>query len=232
MELKEKMTNDNIRVGDGLETATYDATFDDVYQLGLEDRILIIDGDLEIIGHFSDWYEAQIKQHKLEPSVVIVDGDLLVTGDILDPELLVMGNLKCDYLYSGAATLKVCGDCDIRFAYFGRSPHGECSIVGTTKVPFLFNEDHVSIINPGENTIVIGINVDGYFDYDLCHENFSDVFVPSVLVHGDTIDTEAFFSWIRDGRSPFKNVSDETFSLEFDKSAILKKIKNSEDGRK
>ncbi|SDH41245.1 leucine-rich repeat domain-containing protein [Chitinophaga filiformis] len=178
------------------------------------ERVLYFGTDLSVEGDLTpDWVKAVLEEHggpvEVADLLVLVKGGLTVKGDIAPGEdsypcLLVLGDVKCDVLYSGDEFIYITGNADIRYALDGNYNDGSITITGKTNVPYVLNSNHEMNIKP-KGAILINYfsDADNFFAYDYTVKDFQDVMVAAVF-EKDTFSRQAFIGLLKARKSPLK----------------------------
>lgn len=190
------------------------------------DSVLLISGDIRINGDLNDdWMSRQLEGLSWDGNLygVIVDGNAIVSGSIIDDnrlELFVVGNLLCDYLFSGDGFINIRGDADIKLGIYGEYNDGVFSVYGKLKTPYIISRDHSMpresiedfiYIEGGNGTekdnIVIGSSKGSGIGWDWhYYKNSSDLFVSRVWTDEGEFSVDIFFDLVRQGRNPFISI--------------------------
>lgn len=177
------------------------------------ERVLYFDADLSVDGDLNlDWITAVLKEQEQAVQatdvLILVKGKLTVKGDIAlgedSPCLLVLGDVKCDVLYSGNTLIHITGDADIKYALDGNNNAGGITIGGVTSVPYVLNANHETNVKP-KGAILINYfsDTDDFFTYDYTVKDFRQVMVPAVF-EKDTFSRQLFISLLKARKSPLK----------------------------
>lgn len=190
--------------------------------------VLVFEGDTIIDGDFSNW-AGRFK--KVEHSFLLFTGNLTVNGNTkLNGDLMfaVLGNFTSDYFYTnwGSYSLVV-GNATIKYAVSVNYNDAYSDILGETTVPFYFNSDNASSINTSKNTISFGTGMADDEDFTLS-KNLTRIIKSKYLkIEDDYLEEfkfDSFVETLKQGKSPFINIADKDFSLEFEKKDLLKRI--------
>ena len=131
--------------------------------------------------------------------LVIVDGDLTIAGSLeiesYYPNVLVLGDLRCEALISMDSFTWVTGNAYIEACYFGHYNDGGAHVGGTTHVPLLFNSDHDSSLTPAKRTVCVNYygNRDDFFEYRFYSRDLPKLF-PADLFEWHS-DEDFDFDW-------------------------------------
>jgi len=169
------------------------------------DAVLLFEGDTIIDADIKDNSIEEVffnGERSTEEELIIVNGNLTVNGSIElfaetgYPALLILGDVHCEQLHSNDGLTHIKGDAHIKYAFSGTYNHGTIVIEGTTNVPYVFNSDHMSDINPSDTAILVNT-------YNNSSEDIERVFVEEVC-NGDEIEMEAFVAHLAAGKNPLK----------------------------
>ena len=197
------------------------------------DLILLVEGNLHIKEDLDVWYNKQLQNAEIEDydaTIILINGNLIVKGRIAPaseafPFLYVNGNVECHILDSYDEWITISKNAYIKYVFDGNYNDGLINIYGITHSPFILNSNHSSNVTPSKNSIIINyghIN-NTHLDYDF-NGNLEKILL-SELIDSEELDPERFKLKVMAGKSPFINIDDENFDLNFDKDKILKTIR-------
>ncbi len=198
---------------------------------------MIFEDDVVIDGNFDNWFQKIREKENIEDgeylAFLLFTKDLTVNGDIeiYDFHIAVLGNLTCDYFYaSGEGPFNlVVGDAIVKYAVSFEGNDSYTDILGKTIVPFFYNCDCAVTADTGKNTVSLSeFNPysDGY-DFVISDGDIEKFIKPKYLKEYKNelcFNFNLFLKALKQGKSPFINISDEDFTLKFDKKELLKKI--------
>lgn len=168
------------------------------------------------------WVKRIATKMKLKkmPFCVIVDGSIDIDGDVRDERhtylnLLVTGNLSCDYLLSSDGRIEVLGDLDAKYGICGQYNDGSLKVGGKLLSPYIVAGDHdmpreadcewIYIeASDGNDEIYVGKSKGSGSGWDWNYFDDSNALLsPEVWQDGEAFDTAAFFNIVRRGENPF-----------------------------
>ncbi len=196
--------------------------------------VLVFEGDITIDGDFANWAQSFVNRSEnfdFYDSFFLFTGNLMVNGNVkLDEEtsIVVLGDLVCDYFYSMDASNLIVGNATIKYAIALIYNDNITNVLGETIVPFYFNEENASSIHPSKQTICFGTEMSDDEDLSFFGEDLKNMVKAKYLDLEDDyleeFDFDLFVEDLKQGKSPFINISDEDFTLNFDKKELLSKI--------
>ncbi|ACU63129.1 leucine-rich repeat domain-containing protein [Chitinophaga pinensis] len=178
-------------------------------------NVLLLDGDTTIDGDLDQqWTENTLASlgvaGGVEDTLILVNGNLQVAGTIKPSEdtypfLLVLGNVQCEVIKSYDEFIYITGDADIKYALDGNYNHGDITIDGITRVPYILISDHSTSVKP-EGAILINYfsDRDDFFAYDFTVEDFERVMAPETFNEKGNFSHYAFIEVLKTGKSPLK----------------------------
>lgn len=202
----------------GEEICSPEGFFDD------DDCLLLFKGDLQIKGDLDDkWYKNILVGKTWENKLygIVVNGNLKVDGDItIDmPVLQILGDLTCDYLYSGDGHTVILGEANIKYGVYGNYNDGSLDIEGGLVTPYIIAGDHAMPRESTEGEFIYIEGGDGYDDISIGESTgrtsgwgwhyFKD---SSRLISKDVWDdryefsVKQFFDLVKQGQNPFKEL--------------------------
>ncbi len=184
--------------------------------------VLVFEGNTTIDGDFANWAK---KFEDIDHSFLLFTGNLTVNGTVKldgDIQIVVLGNLVCDYFYSDYTYNLIVGNANIKYAIALIHNDAYTDILGKTTVPFYFNEDNASSINPSKQTICFGTGMSDDEDLSFLGEDLKNMIKAKYL---EDFDFDLFVEDLKQGKSPFINIADKDFLLEFEKKELLKNIR-------
>jgi len=188
--------------------------YDPFGRMGFQ-KVIFLDGNAYINEDLTqDWAERTLETLGASPNaadtLILVNGNLTVAGIIKPsdgsfPFLLVLGNVTCDVLYSGDECIRITGDAYIKYAFDGNYNDGSINIDGITRVPYVLNSNHDSVLRP-EGAILINYfgDEDDFFAYDYTEQDFERVMVPAVFDENEEFSRSNFIALLQAGKSPLK----------------------------
>ena len=184
-------------------------------------KVLVFKGDLHIRGNLNNKTVIDLafggNREDDHCELIIVDGDLMIAGSLeltnYYPCLLVLGDLRCEFLSSIDGTTCITGDAFINIAFDGNYNDGCIDILGNTHVPFVFNSDHGAAMTLNPKTICFnyyGYN-DDFFKYKYYAADLPKILKPELFEFYNEDDPEEgydFARWelarmLKGGESPF-----------------------------
>ena len=178
-------------------------------------RVILFNGDAYLKGDLNQqWTKSTLEllgaDGDVADTLILVNGNLTVAGTIKPTEdsfpfLLVLGNVRCDVLQSYDECIYITGDADITYAFDGNYNDGSITIAGITRVPYVLNSNHNSVIKP-EGAMLINYfgDNDDFFTYDFTIQDFQEVMVKAVFDKKMNFDQAAFIELLKAGKSPLK----------------------------
>jgi hypothetical protein len=184
---------------------------------------LIIQGNVNAkLDIKTAWLKKTVTKMKLKtmPFCVIVDGSVNIDGDVLDERhkylnLLVTGNISCDYLLSSDGRIEILGDLEAKYGICGQYNDGSLKVGGKLLSPYIVAGDHdmpreadcewIYIeASDGNDEIYVGSNTGSGSGWDWNYFDDSNALLsPQVWQDGESFDTAAFFKIVRRGENPF-----------------------------
>ena len=207
------------------------------------DAVLLIEGDVVLESELND---KSINKHLFnnkrttKEELIIIDGNLTIEGDLSIygetgyPSLLILGELRCDSLYSYDNFIHISKDAYVHYSYYGHYNHGAIKVGGVLYVPYLVNGGHHSDLIPSEQTIVINSTgrYDDFFSYHYYEDELPQVLLKEVLyLNGESyeFDRVRFAEFVEQGKYPFREGAKPGRELIVDKleqMAVENTIKN------
>lgn len=180
-------------------------------------QVIFLDGNVYVDGDMDhDWSVNTLKtlgkDGDTADTLILINGNLTVAGtmevgapDDSFPFLLVVGNVKCDVLHNYDEFIYITGDADIKYAFNGNYNHGQIQIDGKTRVPYVLNSDHSSILKPEGATVINYYgDHDDFFEYDYTAKDLEEVMVSAVFNEKGRFAVRNFIELLKAGKSPLK----------------------------
>lgn len=175
------------------------------------DTDLVIDGDLN-----PDWAKTLLEElgrpAEVADVLILVKGSLTVNGDIAPgdesyPCLLVLGDVKCDALYSGSEFIYITGNADIQYMLDGNYNDGSITIDGITTVPYVLNSNHEMNITPKDAILVnYFCDTNNFFLYDYTIKDLTSVFVNTAF-EKNAFSKQAFVNLLKAKKPTIKKAA-------------------------
>lgn len=182
-------------------------------------KILVFDGDLCINETLSpQWYKNQLKDLKWEGYLngMLVTGDLTINGDLTDDEylkLVVLGRLKCDYVYSCYGEININSSATIKYGIYGQFWKGWINVENDdVDCPYFWGGDHNMPWSSNSTEFICIEKESEYSLYDVNIDKLSGggyLLLPSVCDESKEFSFEKLISLVRQGKNPFKTIKDK-----------------------
>ncbi|MCB9640104.1 MAG: leucine-rich repeat domain-containing protein [Myxococcales bacterium] len=175
-----------------------------------EQTLILFEGDTTIQGDLEGGFAESLEGIEGDKSraVLIFAGNLTVQGKLSSmdywPNILVLGDVYADALFSGDSEIYITGDAHIKHLVYGNYNDGMLTIDGTTHTRYVICSDHsMEMTAPGAVFINAYSDYDDFFDYDYYASDLEHVLTNKVC-RGEDIDVDAFLESLKKKRPVFR----------------------------